>query len=126
MGMNLFAWFLPDELIPHVSTLLLMLGGLVLMFGARRMAGGLIVFGLVLPFHPLLTQVVEELLNSLPDVVVWVFMAIFGLMLFFAALRLLFGGRVAEQVMAQLIVAFILFLIFAPFRGLRWLLRLLG
>lgn len=100
-------------LIPQEAYLpMLVLAGLLMIIGLRQIALG--IFGLILAlafFGPF----IDALVDSLPP---WLFALLvlgFVLMLF----RLVFGRRVADNV-----ISFLLYdLIMAPFRFIRWLLR---
>jgi hypothetical protein len=118
-------WLIPDELIPQVALLAITLAGLLMIVGLRRLAVGLLGFGLMLPVLPVFAPLIEEVLALLPPEAAWLVLAGIGFALLSGAIRLLFGRRVAEQVMAQLIVAVILFILLVPFRGVSRLLRLL-
>lgn len=118
-------WLIPDELTPLLSLLAFTLAGFVMILGLRRLAGSLLVFGLLLPVLPVFAPIIEEVLALLPPEAAWLVLAGIGVTLLSGAIRLLFGRRVAEQVMAQLIVAVILFILLVPFRGVSRLLRLL-
>jgi len=101
------------------------LAGVLMIIGLRRLAVSLMVFGVTLPMLPVFTPIIEEVLAALPPEAAWLVLAGMGLMLLFGALRLLFGRRVAERVLAQIIVMVVVFIFLVPLRGAVWLLRLM-
>lgn len=117
-------WFIPEEAIPVVSMLLLVVGGFLMIVQARRLASAAIILGLALPFTPLLAPIAEELVNRLPPAVVLLLLVGLALAFVGGLMRLLLGRRIAEEVIAHLIVAFILSVLRAPFRGIAFLVRL--
>lgn len=124
MQWSLAAWFIPEEAIPALSMLLLVGGGFLMIVQARRLASASIIFGLALPFTPLLVPIAEELVNALPTEVVLALFTIVVLLFAIGLMRLALGRRIADEVIAQLVVRFILVLLRGPFRGIAFILRL--
>jgi len=125
MKWSLVSWFMPDELIQQVATLLIVVAGFVMMIGARRLAFSLILSSVALLVLPAFSPLIEEILAALPEEAIWVVLLWMGGSLFAAFLGLLFGRRVVDQVIAQLIVAFILFAVLSPFRMLGFFTRVI-
>jgi hypothetical protein len=87
-----------------VATLLVVLGGFMLMAGARRIAGRMIVIGvLVAAIAPLVSRVLGEL-PALPAWALAVVAFLGGLMAMQGLLALCFGRDVAARVTAQVIL----------------------
>jgi len=124
MQWSLAAWFIPEEAIPALSMLLLVGGGFLMIVQARRLASASITLGLALPFTPLLVPIAEELVNALPTEVVLALFTIVVLLFAIGLMRLALRRRIADEVIAQLVVRCILVLLRGPFRGIAFILRL--
>ncbi len=89
---------------------LLVIGGLLIIIGLRKI--GFVIIGTIL-LLALLGPFFDSIFDSLPPGIVLLLVVVF----FFVLFRAVFGRRVSDNILT----AFILGLLKAPFRFLRWL-----
>lgn len=93
---------IPDEMMGQILALLLMLGGVFMVVGAKRISAGLITTAITLPF---LSMIIETFLNDLfaaipaqqVQLVAWLVQGLLYLMIFGGIMGLLFGQSVWNQ-----------------------------
>lgn len=113
--------FMPDEaLLP-----MLVIAGILTIMGLKRLAGGLLLFVLVLAFSPVFQPFIETLIAALPGWAVVALLVGLGFALLRACVGLIFGKGVSDQMLGTLLADLVRVLILLPFRGFRALLRFL-
>ena len=106
---NPLLMLVPEESMPQVLVLMIMIGGLLMVVGARRSGLALVLTAISLPF---ITHIVEALMNHVFDAVpdwavqplAWALMAVAYLALAVSLIVLLVGERVWRDVKTQLAV----------------------
>lgn len=127
--MSLISMFLPDGTLVSVGFLIVIVGGLSIMFGLRRFGGTAVVAGIGIALLPALLPVIENLLTEVLSELPWwvgpLLLVCTGLVI----LRMVsdvFLGRAASAHMVGILAAGVLtFLVLLPFRGLAGLIRIL-
>jgi hypothetical protein len=107
-AVNLSLIMIPAEIIGPVLALLLMLGGLCMVVGARKAAAGLITTAIALPF---ITVIVEALFNDLfaiiptqyAQLVVWLVLGAIYLLIFGGLMSFLFGRHAWNEAKGNLL-----------------------
>jgi hypothetical protein len=111
-GLTIASLLIPQE----AYLLLIVVAGLLIMVGLKRLGVSLIGFVMLSLFIP---PFIEPLLAELPDWAVWLMLAFFGLSL----LRLLLGRRIWDNMwgtlLGNLLTALVLGLFRIPFRVAR-------
>ncbi|MGZ0020551.1 hypothetical protein [Nitrosomonas sp. wSCUT-2] len=118
---NSMLMLIPEEMLGNVLTLLLVLGGLCLIIGAKRTASFLIVTAIALPFIAAIAGAFfNELFAVLPpqmaQLFAWSITAIIGLLLFGTAMSAIFGIHAWNAAKGQLLADAIRGLFKAIFR----------
>jgi hypothetical protein len=89
---------IPMEALGMLMAVMLVTGGLCMVIGARKAAGGLVTGAIALPFITLIMEVAfNELFAMLPDALVrpvaWLILGIIYLLAFGMGMRFMFGSR---------------------------------
>lgn len=109
----------PEMLLP-----LAMLGGFLIVFGAKRLAGALFILILLAAFAPLIEGVISDLLAMFPPWVAWVIIGAFVWSMFRWIAELVLGREGAGTLVGNLATMAVLALLRAPFNMLGGLFRI--
>lgn len=114
-------------LLPLESLLLplLVLAGLFLIVGMRKLGLSLITLVLFVAFSPILEGIVEAVLDSLPVWVSWLMLAAFVFILLGIGIELLIGRRAVDHVKGELALSVLKWTVLLPFRLTGMIFRLL-
>jgi hypothetical protein len=119
MKTAIFSLFIPDELTASLLAPLVTLAGLLMIFGFRKVAGGIIVFVLIYAFSPIFEPLIETLLDSLPDWMILLLAVFIVLQVLRFVLEVFLGKEAAGQVLASIVQSRITWMI-TSLLLLRW------
>lgn len=108
--------FLPPETIPVIAVA----GGLALVIGLRSIAQILFTLCAIMIFLPI---IIEPILDMLPEWALPLLIVIFWISVIGMVLKMLIGKGATEHLIGSLAADCIKWLLFLPFRTLRWLFR---
>lgn len=121
--MGALSLFFPNELLLP----LLMVGGVLLILGMKRIAGSIIVFVLAMAFlPPLITPLVGSLIDAMPLWAVILVGGFFCLALFRSVAALILGRDAANDMIGILAADLVKGLLFFPVRVVRFMTRFFG
>ena len=121
--MGALSLFFPNELLLP----LLMVAGVFLILGMKRMAGSIVVFVMAMAFlPPFIAPLVESLIDAMPLWAVILVGGLFCLALFRSAAALILGRDAANDMIGILAADLIKGLLFFPVRVVRFMTRFFG
>ena len=121
--MGALSLFFPNELLLP----LLMVAGVFLILGLKRMAGSIVVFVMAMAFlPPFIAPLVESLIDAMPLWAVILVGGLFCLALFRSAAALILGRDAANDMIGILAADLIKGLLFFPVRVVRFMTRFFG
>ncbi|OQX07110.1 MAG: hypothetical protein BWK76_25305 [Desulfobulbaceae bacterium A2] len=110
----------PEMLLP-----LMVLAGIFIMFGAKKIAGAIFILVLLVAFAPLIEGIFSEIFDALPGWIAVVALIVLGWVLLRYVAELILGREGAGNLLGNLATVFVLAALRFPFRVLGGLYRLL-
>jgi len=110
---------------PEMALPIMLLGGILLMFGAKSLAGILFVLGLLVAFSPLIEAVVSEVLGVMPEWVSLTILVVFVLWMFRWMSEIILGREGAGTLIGNLATMAVVAIFRIPFRMVGSILRMI-